>query len=175
MKLQMLVFTLVTFVATAAANAALVLNGGWQADTIDRAYVDSSGGPYVFSYGGSTTFSITDNFITGDTYFVYDFGTLILTTSLNGAQPSLAPIGDVLGDLGWTDASYEHGSITLAPGGHSLTIQGNGAGGVPAGFYIRLDDVAPQSSVPEPTSLAVMSLAMVGLGAAWRRKQAISA
>lgn len=137
-----------------------VLDQGWAYDMISAAYTDSADSPYVYNLSTSAIFRITDYFVTGDKFFVYDFGTLILSTSLNGAQATIPPIGQPGGNLGWASAMYEHGQVVLSAGAHSLTVQGNGGGGVPAGFYTRLDSM---QEVPTPSSLvALFGMAAVG-------------
>lgn len=150
-----------------AAQAAPVLDAGWAGDDISDRFVDSDASPYAFTLTGSAWFRITDFFNTGDQFFVYDNLTLILTTSLDGAQASITPIGDADGDAGWTSASYQHGAVLLAAGSHSLRVQGDGIGGIPAGFYTRLDT----ASVPEPGTMALLGAALAGLGFVRRRKQ----
>ncbi len=142
-----------------------VLDAGWTSDEIDAESADSLDSPYVYDLASSAIFRITDQFVTGDQFFVYDFGSLILTTLLDGAQATLFPVGDTLGQEGWTSASYQHGETLLSAGAHNLTVQGDGVGGVPAGFFTRLD-----SSVPEPATFALFSLGLAGLGFARRRK-----
>lgn len=143
-------------------GAGPALDGGWEADQIDGAFVDSQRSSYDFTIGTAAYFRITDQFIVGDTYFIYDGAALIGTTSLNGAQPSILPIGDFSGDAGWTDGRYQHAEILLNPGTYSLRVQGDGVGGIPAGFYVRLD------TVPTPGAAALMGVA--GLAAFRRRR-----
>jgi hypothetical protein len=90
---------------------------------------------------------------------VYDFGVLILTTQFV-AFP--AGFGDnATADAAWMSPAYGSGAVILAAGDHSITIQGDGAGGLPARFFARLD-------LPEPGTLLLISL---GLGCLAVRKR----
>jgi hypothetical protein len=130
-----------------------VLNAGWVYDQIDLAWTDSVDSPYVYNLGVAATFSITDDFVEGDTYTVFDLGVPILVTANWGAMPPLG--GD---PVGWLGTGWAKGQVLLAPGAHSLAVQGPGTGGLSAGFYTRIDGAA----VPEPSTLALLG---VGLGA----------
>ena len=59
-------------------------------DDITEAFVDSTESPYTYDLAGCAYFRITDDFIVGDTFYVYDFGSLILTTTADYAG---APTG----------------------------------------------------------------------------------
>jgi hypothetical protein len=137
-----------------------VLDAGWVYDQVNQADPNPSvDSPYLYTLLNPAVFTVTDDFVQGDIYYVYDFGTLILTTSLLGAQ---TPFGGS-DPYGWITAGYYKDQILLASGGHSLVVTGNGGGGLPAGFYTRLD------SVPEPASLLLIVLGLIGLAAAKRK------
>lgn len=134
-----------------------VLNAGWSYDQINTTTSPSSDSPYVGVLASPAIFSITDQFVAGDIYTVYNFGSLILTSSFNGPQAPFAVVGDPTGEAGWESGAYSHGQVLLGAGAYDLTVYGNGAGGLPAGYYDRLDSVA----VPEPSTLVLAGLGVV--------------
>ena len=54
-----------------------VLNAGWASDRINAANVDSLDSAYRYDLACPALFTITDDFVVGDTYKVYDFGRAI--------------------------------------------------------------------------------------------------
>ena len=131
-----------------ATPPAPVLDAGWAYDEISAAFVDSLDSPYVYNLAGPAEFTITDSFIQGDTFYVYDNLSLILTTTFGGSPPNL-PL-----PLGSAGPGWSWGTVLLGAGAHSLTIQGDAAVGAPAGFYTRLDSVR---DVPDGGSLGLLS------------------
>ena len=150
-----------------AIPPAPILDAGWASDRIDFRLTDSVDSPYIYNLASPAYFRITDNFIEGDTYFVYDFGTPILTTSFSYAGvptgfPDLAPF---FPESAWQNSAYSGGEILLAPGAHYLTVQGDGKGGLPAGFYTQLTS----SPIPAPGAILLGS---IGLGVVnWLRRR----
>jgi len=146
------------------ASAAPVLDGGWFYDQIDLAFVDSIGSPYVYNLTDPAFFRITDDFVPGDIYYVYDFGAPILTTALPYAG---VPTGfPNPGESAWQNPAYSGGEVLLAIGAHQLTIQGNGAGGLSAGFYTQL------TTVPAPGAILLGGIG-VSLVSWLRRRRAL--
>jgi hypothetical protein len=158
--------TLLTFGSIPHASAAsLILGAGWSSDTINATSADSLSSPYLLTFTSPAVFSVTDAFVVGDTFFVYNFGSLILTTSVAAGTP-FTP-SDALADNAWESGAYSIGSVLLPAGNHSITIQGDGGGGVPAGFYARVD-----AAVPEPGSSAVLlTIALAGISVASRKSR----
>ncbi len=138
-----------------------VLGAGWAYDQINAAFADSIDSPYIFNLSSDAVFRITDDFIKGDVYYVYDFGALILTTTFYTG--GLLPPPSGYGDSAWYNIIYSKGEVTLQSGNHQLTVQGNGAGGIPAGFYTRID------AVPEPSTFLLISAGLAGVGLLRRR------
>jgi len=125
-------------------------------------FVDSVDSPYVFNLTKPAFFRITDDFMVGDLYYVRDFGSLILTTSLPYAG---VPTGfPDPGESAWQNPAYSGGEILLAVGPHILTVQGNGGAGVPAaGFYTQL------TTIPAPGAILLGS---IGVGVvSWLRRR----
>jgi hypothetical protein len=155
---------------TTSLDAVPVLNAGWVFDQVDAVMAPSESSPYVFTLASSAFFRITDQFVPGDVYDVFDSGTLVLMTTFNGAQSPLSPVGDPMGQAGWTSALFSHGQLLLAPGAHSITVEDTtGAFGIPAGFFTRLDS-APVNT-PEPSALVLLGIALTGLGAFGLRRK----
>jgi len=151
---RLIVTCFVAMIATTALAAnydplgnppAPILDAGWAYDQVNLANQDSIDSPYVYNLLGPAYFRITDDFIVGDIYKVYDFGAPILTTVIPYAG---VPTGfPDPGESAWQNPAYSGGEVLLAAGPHSLTVQGNGQGGLPAGFYTQI------TTVPAPGAI----------------------
>ncbi len=150
--------------AAPAFASSITLGGGWVADQISAADpTPSQNSAYTFTLTGFGMFRVTDAYVAGDTFYVRDGSSnLILTTTIGSPPSNPSGFGDnSTADTAWSSSSYGHGEVLLFPGSYSLTVTGDGAGGVPAGFFVRLDAAAP-----EPSTLALLGLGGAGL-AAW--------
>jgi hypothetical protein len=126
-----------------ATAPAPTLNLGWNYDQVNAVATPSVDSPYTYDFTTPVTFRITDQFNPGDVYQVFDNGNLILTTAFNGAQAPLTPVGNTTGEAGWENGAYSHGEVVLPAGLNVITVEGDGAGGIPAGFYDRIDGTVP--------------------------------
>jgi hypothetical protein len=126
--------------------------------------VDLESPSWDFSLAGMAEFRITDAFLRGDSFEVYDGGILKLTTpsvAQNVSCGSDPAICYGLADVSW-------GLFTLGSGSHSLTIKTAASpytGGGAAFFRI-----ARIISTPEPLSLMLLGLGLLGLGAIKRSR-----
>jgi hypothetical protein len=150
--------------AAVSAGAAPVLDGGWFEDTLSDTNTASDASPYVFSLSEDAFFRITDAFLTGDTFTVFRAGGLtpLLTTSLTGFAMGFGDNSEA--DNGWTSASFGSAEIVLGAGDYELNVFGDGGGGLPAGFYTRIDSVTPPP-IPLPAGLPLILAGLGALGA----------
>lgn len=144
--------------AVPAGAGPITVGAGWE-------YFGWQNGPGVWNDEGAFTFDVpfstdlkvTDLFVDGDQFEVYDGGSLIGTTSLPADDG--AWIGDP--DAAFADARWSSGEYLLGPGAHSLTFKTirvpTGAPSGDAGF--RVDAVVP---APAAVVLGILGVSLVG-------------
>jgi hypothetical protein len=131
-------------------------------------YVELGDSPWEITLAGAALLRITDAFMKGDTYAVYDNGVEkpILETPGVAEFAMLLPNSDNPGFC-YEDPSFSHGAIVLAQGEHSLTIKVLYS---PFGYgdaYFRIDRII---STPEPLSIMLLGFGFLGLGAIRRSR-----
>jgi hypothetical protein len=146
-----------------AMATTLMLDSGWQNDTVTVAGLPTSKSAWTFTVTTAALLSITDYFIPGDIYTIS--GDLTGVTQFYAGSESDVQAAGFYGDA-WSDDSYSKIALLVGPGTYSFSITGDGGGGgTPAGFGLRLDT----SAVPEAASWVLMTVAFGMVGFAMRR------
>jgi len=161
--------------AYALADTPIIENSGWQNDQIDFVDTPSEGSNWTFTVADNAVFSLIDCCIVGDVYKLYDSvtSTLLATSTFTpGAFSDVQNEGAYFGS--WTDPDYSRIAYNVGPGSYSFSITGNGAGGLSAGFGVRLDSA---SGAPEASTWAMMLIGFAGMGATLRsaRRKTVTA
>ena len=142
---------LLVVAVAAPALAVPILDGGWSDDVTDGVGLPTVDSPYVFVLTAPAYLRVVDCCVSGDTWFVTDFGSPLLTTAFSFPTVHPGAFGDDLTGFGldtsWVaPLSFTRGEIVLLAGAHSLSLSTDGVGGIPAHVGVRLDSVP----VPEP-------------------------
>ncbi|WGV27686.1 PEP-CTERM sorting domain-containing protein [Halotia branconii] len=158
------------FVFNATANANILSEDDWfaTADTPPAFFwtglnQDNDEGPFTYSSSYPTIIDITDDFLKGDQFEVFNFGTSIGFTSLVPVVEDAIEVGP---NIAFADPTYSSGSFLVSPGSYSLTIQAIGQSLDAGRGYIRIRkaSVPEPISIPEPTSsLGFLTLGVLGV------------
>jgi len=103
------------------------------------------------------TFTVTDAFTRGDSFDIFDFGTLL------GGTPAVAAVGTCGSDpvVCLADPLTSHGIFSLGAGNHSITIQPIVEPFGPGSGYFRVDAEIP---IPEPSPVRMLLLGIGPMG-----------
>jgi hypothetical protein len=112
--------TAIAVAGPAAADTQLTVGGGWQTFTFAGVGSGADQQPFTFTSPTPTTLKVTDCCLPGDTFAVYDNGTLIGNT--DAVPVTGASCGNSDPDACYADPAISHGAFALAPGAHSITI-----------------------------------------------------
>lgn len=126
----------------------------------------NSEGPFTFVSATPVDLKVTDAFLYGDRFNVYDFGVSIGLTSVPGLS---GPSGSGDPNVAYFDPGFSNGLFSLGAGAHSITFQSIL---IPAGFpsggaFFRADTAA----VPIPSAVWGGGLLMLCLAAARLRTE----
>jgi hypothetical protein len=157
------------FAANAQA-ATLVVDGGWTLFLFGGSgsnITDSGTGAlsYDFLLGDTATLNVTDAFVVGDVFQIFDNGVSLFTTgpfNLAGGTTSDP-------DTAFAGSIYSHGSIVLGAGSHSITGIATSSPTGSGGAYIEL---VKGGAVPEPATWAMMIAGFGMVGYMARRRTA---
>jgi hypothetical protein len=102
--------------------------------------------PWTFTASSPVTLSVTDAFLSGDSFSIFDFGALVGSTPVvpMGASCGLDP------NVCFADPAFSHATFGLLPGPHSLTITVQPAQILGEGF-LRVQ------AVPEPSYVGLLA------------------
>ncbi len=146
----------------------LIVDSGWQDDTLLVAGLPTSNSAWTFTVTTSAILSVTDYFIPGDIYTISG-GLAGVTQFYAGSESDIQATGSY-GDA-WADDSYSKIALRVGPGTYSFSITGDGGGGgTPAGLGVRLDT----SAVPEAASWTLMVVAFGMVGFTMRRARGVA-
>jgi hypothetical protein len=155
---------LLATISVPASAVELIVGSGWQSDQLDNAGEPTQNSPWTFTLTGTGRLLLTDAFNLGDTYTVSGDFAVVSAVGAGGAIPA----SDAFADAAWFSGNYSIIDYALGAGSYSVSITGDGAGGLPAGLYVQV--LEDGGAVPEPASWALMMGGFGLVGFAARRR-----
>lgn len=159
----------VTGTARHAEATALTPDTGWTAATL---LSNTDAASFSFTLTSKSYFSLTDCCAAGDIYTVVGSFTGVSSLGLapfTGLPTGLGSFASTF-DGNWLNVALSHFQTILLPGSYSIRVSGDGGGGFPSAFGVRLDTVKA-SPVPLPAALPLLLAALSGLGALGLRRR----
>ena len=142
--------------------------GAFPADPAGPSLTPSGGGNSIFAdappwtFTGWSTLTVTDAFMAGDVFQVFDFGVPVGITSAPVGSPGAYDVSNPA--LTSLDPAFSTGAFNFGPGAHSMTITPTVIVSPGAGYF-RLDE----GVIPEPCTFALLGLG--GLALLRRRRK----
>jgi PEP-CTERM motif len=137
-----------------AAGAGNAATAGCQNDA-----AATSGNSFTFTLTTPGLLKVTDAFVFGDTFDVFVNGVLNFTT---GGGTNSGVFSDP--DLAFNSGSYDKGSVSLPIGIYSVDVFTRVTPGSSGGAYLQVLDNQPDGTVPNPGTLSLVGLGLLGLG-----------
>jgi hypothetical protein len=147
------------FTGLAQADSPLTVGGGWQEFSFGDVGSAFSPQPWTFHLDTAGLLKVTDAYLSGDRFEVFDFGSSLGLTSLPGST------GDQIGsdyDAAAADSRWSTGFYSLGIGDHSIT------GTVTLSPYSGGGAALRADVVPIPGALWLLGSGLLGM-AGWRR------
>jgi hypothetical protein len=139
----------------------ITVDGGWQKFYFGDIGSFNLEGPWTFT--GPALLTVTDAFLEGDQFAVFDNGTLLGDTSLPIVD-DLTEVDDP--NLAYGDPGYSSGSWLLGDGSHAITIEAIQSPYSAGGAYLRVD-----TATPEPASFVLLGIGAIGAAGYVRRRR----